>query len=245
MTALLTAQGITRKYHDAPVVDDVSLTIEEGDSVVLMGPSGAGKSTVLRCLAGLEPLQGGQVLFRDRVLSSTHGKPQSTSGQIGMVFQQFNLFPHLTALQNVTLAPHRVKKMTQKQAEADGTELLTKVGLAHKVDHYPTELSGGQQQRVAIARALAMNPAVMFFDEPTSALDPEYTREVLDVMKNLSREGMTCVVVTHELNFARNFASRMVFLDEGRIIEEGPTADIFTDPKCGRTRKFLEQTLVS
>jgi len=245
MTALLTAQGITRKYHDAPVVDDVSLTIEEGDSVVLMGPSGAGKSTVLRCLAGLEPLQGGQVLFRDRVLSSTHGKPQSTTGQIGMVFQQFNLFPHLTALQNVTLAPRRVKKITQKQVDADGTELLTKVGLAHKVDHYPTELSGGQQQRVAIARALAMNPAVMLFDEPTSALDPEYTREVLDVMKNLSREGMTCVVVTHEMNFARNFASRMVFLDEGRVIEEGPTADIFADPKCGRTKKFLEQTLVS
>jgi ABC-type polar amino acid transport system ATPase subunit len=245
MTALLAARGITRMYHDAPVVNDVSLTIEEGESVVLMGPSGAGKSTVLRCLAGLEPLQGGQVLFRDRVLSSTHGKPCPTSGQIGMVFQQFNLFPHLTALENVTLAPRRVKKVPLKQAEADGTELLAKVGLAHKVDHYPVELSGGQQQRVAIARALAMNPAVMFFDEPTSALDPEYTREVLDVMKNLSREGMTCVVVTHELAFARNFSNRMVFLDEGRIIEEGPTPDIFTAPKSGRTRKFLEQTLVS
>jgi ABC-type polar amino acid transport system ATPase subunit len=244
MTALLIAQGITRMYHDAPVVNDVSLTIEEGESVVLMGPSGAGKSTVLRCLAGLEPLQGGQVLFRDRVLSSTDGKPQSTSGQIGMVFQQFNLFPHLTALENVTLAPRRVKKVQQNQADVDGTELLTKVGLAHKIDHYPAELSGGQQQRVAIARALAMHPAVMFFDEPTSALDPEYTREVLDVMKALSREGMTCVVVTHELAFARNVCSRMVFLDAGRIIEEGPTDEIFTAPKESRTKQFLEQTLV-
>lgn len=245
MTALLTANGIIRNYHDAPVVNDVSITIEQGESVVLMGPSGAGKSTVLRCLAGLEPLQGGQVKFRNRVLSSADGKRLSTSGQIGMVFQQFNLFPHLTALQNVTLAPRRVKKIAQQQADAEGTELLAKVGLAHKVDHYPAELSGGQQQRVAIARALAMNPAVMLFDEPTSALDPEYTREVLDVMKNLSREGMTCVVVTHELAFARNFSSRMVFLDAGRIIEEGPTGEVFSAPKNDRTRKFLEQTLVS
>jgi ABC-type polar amino acid transport system ATPase subunit len=245
MTALLTARGVVRNYHGLPVVNDVSLTIEEGESVVLMGPSGAGKSTALRCLAGLEPLQGGQVMFRDKVLSSSEGRPFSTSGQIGMVFQQFNLFPHLTALQNVTLAPRRVKKVSQQQADEDGTKLLADVGLAHKVDHYPAELSGGQQQRVAIARALAMNPAIMFFDEPTSALDPEYTREVLDVMKKLSREGMTCVVVTHELAFARNFSSRVVFLDEGRIVEEGPTADLFTAPKNDRTRKFLEQTLVS
>ncbi|MGV9801155.1 amino acid ABC transporter ATP-binding protein [Mycobacterium sp. NPDC003449] len=245
MTALLTAQGITRNYHDAPVVNDVSLSIDRGESVVLMGPSGAGKSTVLRCLAGLEPLQGGRVTFGDKVLSSSDGERVTTSGEIGMVFQQFNLFPHLTALQNVTLAPRRVKKVKQERADADGTELLTKVGLAHKVDHYPAELSGGQQQRVAIARALAMNPAIMFFDEPTSALDPEYTREVLDVMKDLSREGMTCVVVTHEMAFARNFSSRMVFLDGGRIVEEGPTGDLFDAPKNDRTKKFLEQTLVS
>jgi ABC-type polar amino acid transport system ATPase subunit len=245
MTELLTAQRVVRNYHDAPVVNDVSLTIEEGESVVLMGPSGAGKSTLLRCLAGLEPLQGGQVMFRDTVLSSSDGKPRATSGQIGMVFQQFNLFPHLTALQNVALAPRRVKKVAQQQAETAATELLTKVGLAHKVDHYPAELSGGQQQRVAIARALAMNPAIMFFDEPTSALDPEYTREVLDVMKDLGREGMTCVVVTHELAFARNFSTRMVFLDGGRIVEEGPTGDVFSAPKNVRTKKFLEQTLVS
>ncbi|BDY26698.1 amino acid ABC transporter ATP-binding protein [Mycolicibacterium mageritense] len=243
MTALLAAENVTRVYHNAPVVAEVSLSINEGESVVFMGPSGAGKSTVLRCLAGLEPLQNGQVLFRGKCLSTSHGKPQSTSGQIGMVFQQFNLFPHLTALENVTLAPRRVKKMPQKQAEEEGAELLAKVGLGEKVDYYPAELSGGQQQRVAIARALAMHPAVMLFDEPTSALDPEYTREVLDVMKKLASEGMTCVVVTHELGFARSFSSRMVFLDDGRIVEDGPTEEVFTSPKSDRTRKFLEQTL--
>jgi ABC-type polar amino acid transport system ATPase subunit len=245
MTALLAAENITRVYHDMPVVDRVTLAIDEGESVVFMGPSGAGKSTVLRCLAGLEPLQQGRVIFRDKLLTASHDKPTSTSGQIGMVFQQFNLFPHLTALENVMLAPRRVKKTPLKRAQAEGSELLAKVGLAERKHHYPAELSGGQQQRVAIARALAMQPAVMLFDEPTSALDPEYTREVLDVMKQLSADGMTCVVVTHELGFARSFASRMVFLDAGRIVEEGPADEMFASPKNDRTRRFLEQTLVS
>ena len=243
MTALLTAQGITRKYHDAPVVDDVSLTIEEGDSVVLMGPSGAGKSTVLRCLAGLEPLQGGQVLFRDRVLSATHGKPQSTTGQIGMVFQHFNLFPHLTALQNVTLAPRRSRRSRRGKPTPERHELLT--GLAWRQGH--------------AIRASFRRPAAARRDCPRARHEPggDALRRA-DVCARSGahrrsarrdeaarREGMTCVVVTHEMNFARNFASRMVFLDEGRIIEEGPTAEIFADPKCGRTKKFLEQTLVS
>jgi ABC-type polar amino acid transport system ATPase subunit len=242
---LLEAQRITRTYHDKPVVEEVSLSVRKGESVVLMGPSGAGKSTVLRCLAGLEPLQGGRVLFRGEVLVETGQKPQTVAGEIGMVFQQFNLFPHLTASQNVALAPRRVRKQSESQARGNAQQLLAKVGLSERMHHYPSELSGGQQQRVAIARALAMSPKVMLFDEPTSSLDPEYTREVLDVMKRLAAEGMTTVVVSHELGFARKSADRVIFMDEGRIVEEGPTEQVFENPRNERTRRFLNETLRS
>ncbi|WP_020574519.1 amino acid ABC transporter ATP-binding protein [Actinopolymorpha alba] len=240
---LLRADGITRSYHGAAVVKDVTLGIREGESVVILGPSGAGKSTMLRCLAGLEPVQTGEISFRGTRFAAAGEQPKPLRGEIGMVFQQFNLFPHMTALENVTLAPRRVRGIPAAQAEAEARDLLVKVGLAEKVDHYPFELSGGQQQRVAIARALAMRPAVMLFDEPTSALDPEFTREVLEVMRALAAEGMTIVVVTHEMGFARRSADRVVFMDAGQIIEEGPTEETFDRPRHARTQHFLAQIL--
>jgi ABC-type polar amino acid transport system ATPase subunit len=237
VTALIEAVGITRSYHRTPVVRDVSLAVGSGESVVVLGPSGAGKSTMLRCLAGLEPVQAGVVRFRGRELSGPAG------GDIGMVFQQFNLFPHLSAVENVALAPTRVRGVKRDVALAEAAALLAKVGLAHRADHYPFELSGGQQQRVAIARALAMRPALMLFDEPTSALDPEFTREVLEAMRTLAAEGMTIIVVTHEMGFARRSADRVIFMDEGRIVEDGPAHQVFSAPRHERTERFLEQTL--
>ncbi|WP_281182449.1 amino acid ABC transporter ATP-binding protein [Nocardia miyunensis] len=243
MTNVLEARGLGRSYHGKPVVSDVNLAVPAGQTVAVLGPSGAGKSTMLRCLAGLEPIQTGSIGFQGRPLSEAGGKPRSFGGRIGMVFQQFNLFPHLTAVQNVALAPLRVRRLRREQAHAEAVALLDRVGLPEHHDHYPFELSGGQQQRVAIARALAMRPELMLFDEPTSALDPEFTREVLAVMRDLAEDGMTIVVVTHEMDFARRSADRVVFMAEGRIVEDGPAATVFDSPAQQRTRRFLAQAL--
>ena len=198
---------------------------------------------MLRCLAGLEPVQTGTVEFQGEVLSQAGAKPRSTGGRIGMVFQQFNLFPHLTAVENVALAPIRARHTPKAQAHAEARALLERVGLPQHCDHYPFELSGGQQQRVAIARALAMRPELMLFDEPTSALDPEFTREVLTVMRDLAESGATIVVVTHEVAFARQSADRVVFMADGQIVEDSPTEAFFTAPAQDRTRQFLDQIL--
>jgi ABC-type polar amino acid transport system ATPase subunit len=240
---VLVAEGLGCAYHGKSVVTDVDLTIPAGQTVAVLGPSGAGKSTMLRCLAGLEPLATGSVGFQGELLSKAGAKPRSVGGRIGMVFQQFNLFPHLTALENVALAPTRVLGTAKGQARAEALALLDRVGLAEHAGHFPYELSGGQQQRVAIARALAMRPELMLFDEPTSALDPEFTREVLAVMRDLAESGMTIVVVTHEMGFARQSSDRVVFMAEGRIVEDGPAEDIFTKPQQDRTRRFFEQIL--
>ncbi|MEU1302517.1 amino acid ABC transporter ATP-binding protein [Streptomyces shenzhenensis] len=234
---------MTRTYHARTVLHGVDLAVTHGQTVAVLGPSGAGKSTMLRCLAGLEPLQEGTVAFQGELLSKAGTAPRSAGGRIGMVFQQFNLFPHLTAAQNVSLAPRKARGMPTAQAHARARDLLTRVGLAEHFDHYPYELSGGQQQRVAIARALAMDPELMLFDEPTSALDPEFTREVLAVMRDLADSGMTIVVVTHEMDFARRGADRVVFMADGRIVEDGPAEDVLTAPRQERTRRFLDQIL--
>ncbi|KAA9153479.1 amino acid ABC transporter ATP-binding protein [Amycolatopsis acidicola] len=240
---VLEARGLGRSYHGKAVVSDVDLAVPAGQTVAVLGPSGAGKSTMLRCLAGLEPIQTGSVGFQGGPLSEAGGRPRSFHGRIGMVFQQFNLFPHLTAVQNVALAPVRVRGVAKEQARSEAVALLDRVGLPEHRDHYPFEMSGGQQQRVAIARALAMRPELMLFDEPTSALDPEFTREVLAVMRDLAEDGMTILVVTHEMEFARRSADRVVFMAEGRIVEDGPAATVFEQPRHERTRQFLAQVL--
>jgi ABC-type polar amino acid transport system ATPase subunit len=241
--SLLKVEALAKWYHDQEVIKGVSFEVAEGDSVVIIGPSGSGKSTLLRCVAALEPIEGGQILFSGQQLSSDRRLRYRIRGEIGMLFQSFNLFPHLSVLENVTLAPTKVRGKAPKAAEEEAHDILDKVGLAEKARSYPHELSGGQQQRVAIARALAMNPKLMLFDEPTSALDPELTKEVLDVMVRLVEEGMTVIVVTHEMGFARRAASRVIFMDEGRIVEDGPTEQIFAKPKHARTERFLKQIL--
>jgi polar amino acid transport system ATP-binding protein len=217
--------------------------VQESQVVVLIGPSGCGKSTLLRCVNRLEAPTSGTVRFRGEDISGPAAEINRVRREIGMVFQRFNLFPHLTALGNVTLAPRRVLGMPETQAEREGLELLERVHLGPKAHNYPGELSGGQQQRVAIARALALRPAVMLFDEPTSALDPELVGEVLEVMRDLAGEGRTMLVATHEMGFARDVASRVLFLDGGLIAEEGPPEQIFQSPKQERTREFLTRVL--
>jgi polar amino acid transport system ATP-binding protein len=224
-------------------VDDVSTEITRGEVVVVIGPSGSGKSTFLRCLNGLESFDAGNIVIDGVDLADRKTDINLVRREVGMVFQQFNLFPHKTVLENITLAQITVRKRSQTEAESRGRALLTKVGIAEKEAEYPSRLSGGQQQRVAIARALAMDPKVILFDEPTSALDPEMVGEVLDVMKQLAREGMTMVVVTHEMGFAREVADRILFMDQGRIVEEGTPEEFFTHPKEERTRLFLNQIL--
>lgn len=224
-------------------VDDVSTEIARGEVVVIIGPSGSGKSTFLRCLNGLESFDAGNIVIDGVDLADRKTDINLVRREVGMVFQQFNLFPHKTVLENITLAQTTVRKRSQAEAESKGRALLVKVGIAEKEAEYPSRLSGGQQQRVAIARALAMDPKVILFDEPTSALDPEMVGEVLDVMKQLAREGMTMVVVTHEMGFAREVADRVLFMDQGRIVEEGTPEAFFTNPKEERTRLFLNQIL--
>ena len=224
-------------------VDDVSTQVSKAEVVVIIGPSGSGKSTFLRCLNGLEPFDSGQVLIDGIDLSDEKTNINLVRREVGMVFQHFNLFPHKTVLQNVTLAQRIVRKRNAAEAEAKAMGLLTKVGIAEKAHEYPSRLSGGQQQRVAIARALAMDPKVMLFDEPTSALDPEMVGEVLEVMQQLAREGMTMAVVSHEMGFAREVAHRVLFMDAGKILEDAPPAEFFTAPQDPRAQTFLKQVL--
>ncbi len=229
--------------HVVRAVDGVTTRVAKGEVVVVIGPSGSGKSTFLRCLNGLETFDSGHVIIDGMDLADRKTDINRVRREVGMVFQQFNLFPHKTVLENITLAQIVVRKRSREEAEAKARALLAKVGIAEKEAEYPSRLSGGQQQRVAIARALAMDPKVMLFDEPTSALDPEMVGEVLDVMKQLAREGMTMVVVTHEMGFAREVADRVLFMDEGKIVEEGTPQALFSNPQHERTRLFLSQVL--
>ena len=225
------------------VLCDISLDVGRGEVVVVLGPSGSGKSTFIRCLNRLEPIQKGRIEIDGMAVHDPHTDVRALRQEVGMVFQQFNLFPHLTVLQNITLAPLRVRHVARDAAEATAHELLETVGIPEKAHAYPAQLSGGQQQRVAIARALAMQPKIMLFDEPTSALDPEMIKEVLDVMTDLARRGMTMVVVSHEMGFARSVASRMVFMDGGQIVEIATPENLFLNPQHERTRQFLSNIL--
>jgi ABC-type polar amino acid transport system ATPase subunit len=238
--AVLRAQDVHKSYDGFPVLRGVSLGVGRGEVKVIIGPSGSGKSTLLRCLALLEPVDAGAVFLEDEHLSGRREKELAVHrSEVGMVFQRFNLFQNMTALQNVTVALRDVRRLSRADARDRAFEFLDRVGLRDKADQYPEELSGGQQQRVAIARALVMRPKAMLFDEPTSALDVELVREVLDVMEGLARDGMTMVVVSHELRFAEHVASSVLMMDEGRIIEEAPPAEFFSAPKQERTRRFL------
>ena len=225
------------------VLNDINLHIEKGEVVVVCGPSGSGKSTLIRCINRIEPVQKGEIIVDGLNLMAPDINLTRLRAEIGFVFQQFNLYPHMTVLQNVTLAPILVRKLTTKDAQEKGMALLDKVNIPDKAHHYPSQLSGGQQQRVAIARGMAMNPKIMLFDEPTSALDPEMINEVLDVMKALALEGMTMVVVTHEMGFAREVADRVIFMDEGKLVEENTPALFFTQPRTDRAKSFLSKIL--
>lgn len=231
----------TGRGQEVRAVDHVTTQIRKGEVVVIIGPSGSGKSTFLRCLNGMETFDSGHVVIDGTDLADPKTDLNKVRCEVGMVFQQFNLFPHKSVLQNVVLAQCKVRKVNRSEAENRARHLLDKVGIGSKEQEYPSRLSGGQQQRVAIARALAMEPQVMLFDEPTSALDPEMVGEVLEVMKQLAREGMTMVVVTHEMGFAREVADRVIFMDQGTLIEEGTAEQIFNDPQHERTRTFLSQ----
>ena len=251
--SIIKTENICKSFGSVEVLKNVSLTVELGEVVVIIGPSGAGKSTYLRSLNHLEKPTSGKIwiddkLIEDRVnghnqIKLPHKERAAILLEMGMVFQRFNLFPHKTALQNVMLAPMNVKGVPEKEAKEKAVKLLNQVGLGDKLDSYPAKLSGGQQQRVAIARALAMEPKMMLFDEPTSALDPELVGDVLNVMKELAEEGMTMLVVTHEMGFAREVADRVVFMYDGAILEEGSPKEIFTNPKHDRTRQFLQSVL--
>ena len=225
------------------VLRDINLAIAAGDVVVVCGPSGSGKSTLIRCVNGLERVQAGDVVVLGDSITKRGVNLPALRTRVGMVFQSFNLFPHMTALQNIMLAPMKVRKLARAEAEKTARALLERVGLREKADAYPANLSGGQQQRVAIARSLAMNPRIMLFDEPTSALDPEMIGEVLDVMRDLAQGGMTMIVVTHEIGFAREVADTVVFLDQGCIVESGPPADVLSSPRHERARAFLAAVL--
>ncbi len=231
------------RFGEIVALDGVSLEVNKGDVVCIIGPSGSGKSTLLRCLNALEDIQSGEISIDGHRIDRKHKEIHQIRLEVGMVFQQFNLFPHLTVLKNVNLAQQVVRNRSKEEATRVSLELLGKVGLADKVDQYPAQLSGGQKQRVAIARALAMNPKIMLFDEATSALDPEMIGEVLEVMKQLAREGMTMVVVTHEIGFAREVADRIVFLDGGKILESGAPGELLAAPKHPRTKEFLAKVL--
>jgi len=240
---MIQLEGVRKSFGDNLVLDGIDLSVAHGEVLVIIGPSGSGKSTLLRCVNLLEPIQAGRIFLEGEEITGK-GAPVSTVRQrVGIVFQQFNLFPHLTALDNLTLAARRIRKMRRRDAETRARELLAMVGLEEKAEQHPHQLSGGQQQRVAIARALMMNPHVMLFDEVTSALDPELVGEVLVVMRDLARTGMTMLVVTHEMHFARDVGDRVVFMDEGKIVEEGLPEDILDRPRKERTQRFLRRSL--
>jgi ABC-type polar amino acid transport system ATPase subunit len=236
--------AVTKSFGDNVVLRDIDLSVAAGEVLVVVGPSGSGKSTLLRCINLLEPLDSGRIFFEGEEITRKGAPVSAVRQRIGIVFQQFNLFPHLKVIDNLTLAVRRIRKVPRARAEQRALELLTRVGLAEKAKQYPHQLSGGQQQRVAIARALMMDPHVMLFDEVTSALDPELVGEVLVVMRSLAEElGMTMLVVTHEMQFAREVGDRVVFMDEGRIVEQGPPGDVLDRPTEERTRRFLRRTL--
>jgi polar amino acid transport system ATP-binding protein len=236
-------EGVRKSFGDNLVLDGIDLSVAHGEVCVIIGPSGSGKSTLLRCVNLLEPIQEGRIFLEGDEITRKGADVAGVRQRVGIVFQQFNLFPHLTAMDNLTLATRRVLKMRRRDAEKRGRELLAMVGLEEKADQHPHQLSGGQQQRVAIARALMMNPHVMLFDEVTSALDPELVGEVLVVMRDLARTGMTMLVVTHEMHFARDVGDRVVFMDEGKIVEEGVPADVLDRPQKERTQRFLRRSL--
>ncbi len=240
---MIVFRNVNKYYGTFHVLKDINLEVNKGEVVVIIGPSGSGKSTMLRCINRLEAITSGELLVNGVKVHDKHTNVNELRRNIGMVFQHFNLYPHKTVLQNITLAPIKVLGQSKEEAEKTAIYYLEKVGIPDKAHAYPSQLSGGQQQRVAIARGLAMKPSIMLFDEPTSALDPEMIGEVLDVMKSLAREGMTMVVVTHEMGFAREVANRIVFMDEGRIIEEGEPTQFFANPKEERTREFLGKVL--
>ncbi len=234
---------VNKWFGPLHVLKDINLTIKQGEVVVVCGPSGSGKSTLIRCINRLEPIQKGDIIVDGMSLNDPKTNMTKLRAEVGMVFQQFNLYPHKTARENIILAPIKVRKQSIEDAEKIARDLMAKVGIPDKLNSYPARLSGGQQQRVAIARALAMQPKIMLFDEPTSALDPEMINEVLDVMINLAREGMTMIVVTHEMGFAKKVSNRIIFMDEGLIIEEGVPETFFAHPKSERTRAFLSTIL--
>jgi len=237
-------RGVNKWFGPLQVLKDVDLDVRAGEVLVVCGPSGSGKSTLIRCINKLELIQKGEIVVDGMALSDPATDITKLRAEVGMVFQQFNLYPHMNVLQNITLALVKVRRQSREEAERIARALLVKVGIPEKAEHYPAQLSGGQQQRVAIARALAMQPKIMLFDEPTSALDPEMINEVLDVMVNLAKEGMTMIVVTHEMGFARKVSHRIIFMDEGRIVEEGDPQAFFANPKEERTRTFLSKILV-
>jgi polar amino acid transport system ATP-binding protein len=234
---------VNKWFGELHVLRDIDLRVSPGEVVVICGPSGSGKSTLIRCINRLEKIQKGEITVDNIAVHDHRAKMTQLRAEIGFVFQQFNLYPHMTALENITLAPIKVRKMSKAAAEKLGMEILERVGLADKAHSHPSQLSGGQQQRVAIARGLCMRPKIMLFDEPTSALDPEMINEVLDVMRDLAREGMTMVVVTHEMGFAREVANRVVFMDAGQVIEIAPPQEFFARPRHERTRLFLSKIL--
>lgn len=243
--SIIELRNIRKSFGSHEVIHDVSFSVEKGEVVCIIGPSGSGKSTLLRCINGLETYQGGEIIVHGERVESASRRIRQVRTRVAMVFQRFNLFPHRTALENVAEGPIHVKKEPREQVLAHSRELLERVGLGAKIDAYPAQLSGGQQQRVAIARALSMNPDAILFDEPTSALDPELVGEVLTVMRALADEGMTMVVVTHEMGFAREVADRVLFLDGGVLVEQGPPAELLGRPQNPRTRDFLKRLLTT
>jgi polar amino acid transport system ATP-binding protein len=240
---MISFKNVNKWYGDLHVLNKIDLEVAQGEVVVVCGPSGSGKSTLIRCINRLEPIQEGELIVDGMMVHDKKTNMTKVRAEIGFVFQSFNLYPHMTALENTTIAPIKVRNVSKAEAEKLGREMLTRVGLEDRIEHYPTQLSGGQQQRVAIARGLTMKPKIMLFDEPTSALDPEMIHEVLDVMRDLAKEGMTMMAVTHEMGFAREVASRVVFMDEGKIIEVAPPNDFFTNPQTDRGKYFLKSIL--
>lgn len=240
---IIELEDMNKWFDEFHVLKNINLKVQEGEKIVICGPSGSGKSTLIRCLNRLEEHQSGRIVIGDRLLTSDIKNLQSVRKDVGMVFQHFNLFPHLTILENLTLAPQWVKNQPKEEAEKTAMEYLDRVAIADQANKYPGQLSGGQQQRVAIARSLCMRPKIMLFDEPTSALDPEMVKEVLDVMVDLAKEGMTMLCVTHEMGFARQVADRVIFMDAGEIVEEAPPEQFFSNPKHPRSKEFLSQIL--
>ena len=240
---IIQIERVSKHFGKLKALDDVSMDVKRGEVMMIIGPSGSGKSTLLRCINHLETPDAGRVVVDGVEVDERRGNINAVRAEVGMVFQRFELFPHLSVLENICLAQQKVRRRSRAESEKVARELLEKVGIPEKIDSYPAQLSGGQQQRVAIARALAMQPKIMLFDEPTSALDPEMIKEVLDVMQELAGEGMTMVVVSHEMGFARNAAHRVVFMDAGKIVEQGPPDQIFGNPQHDRTKLFLSRIL--